>query len=712
MDRIADMGRARGAATYARLTATLLAGAALLAGAPVLTPVGQAPAFAQAKHGAGTSQGALYRNKLIKGQTRSVGGQQVAPDKFGRLFTLGETYTDANGQRFTMAPLQADVAALRRLGAIDGPMHEKSDAESRDSNIPAGFVFFGQFIDHDITFDTVSSLDEPISDQDTENARTPTLDLDSIYGGGPERTPYLYRMPYLAKGKAVEQGRHDLLRRTSVSGDTTAPGDGAASSKPARPAAQPAARQPSNATDLLNDAINDALGGGGTSSSPRATAPQRPPTPRVPARYRHMNITMDVALIGDPRNDENAVISQMQAAFIDFHNANVDRLARVRGIDLLALERDVALATDPEDRLVKVAAERRAHAELFEAARDHTIHYYHRIIVEDYLPRIIGHDRVQNIMINGRRWYFADGFNTAGGRMAQPFIPVEFSVAAFRYGHSQVRGLFDLSAATTRVPLFNAGAGTVDMRGFKQLNRGRMIDWHYFFPMANETIGRVQSARPLDTRLPTSLFRLDLADVTPAGEVPSLASRNLNRGQIFSLPSGQAIARAMGLSDAFILQADRATRSILGTQETPLWYYVLQEAKQQGIAPVAAVAGRSGASASASGGAAGRYFIPRSAGLAPTRLVAARSTASAAQTDSIRKAVGSAGGDILGPVGGTIVGEVLLGLLEHYRLSTGHGLDLRSEIDRQMSFRTVPGIGRTYQMGSMLQDATQGAPLR
>src|SRR2546430_17549244 len=64
-----------------------------------------------------------------------------------------------------------------------------------DSTIPAGYTYFGQFVDHDITFDTSSSIDSPQDANTITNMRRPALDLDNVYGRGPALDPYLYRFP-------------------------------------------------------------------------------------------------------------------------------------------------------------------------------------------------------------------------------------------------------------------------------------------------------------------------------------------------------------------------------------------------------------------------------------------------------------------------------------------------------------------------------------
>lgn len=709
--------------TTARLRARLMCGSALVAGLMVLGVL--APASANPiSHGSQGSLPDLYTKSISPKESAGAADArvEVPANRFGRMFEIDATVTDFEGRRFRIQPHPSDVPALRALGRIDGPMHEKSDAESRDSNVPAGHIFFGQFIDHDITFDTVSRLDTPARARDTENARTPALDLDSIYGGGPERSPYLYDMPYLVLGDEIVPGRYDVLRRG-------APGAAVASAGGGQPVYE-AKTEPAPARDTRSDqresggAVDALLNGGGAGDinsllfgdgddtygqprdpqpAPRAEPePVDPPPAATPPRggaspHARGRTVSRVALIGDPRNDENVVITQLQAAFITFHNSIVDRLLKHENVDLAALRAQIAAAQtrgeqrELETRLGQITRE------IFEAARNHTIHYYHRTIVEDYLPHILGQNRVNEIRTQGRQFYFPDGFrDPSTGDVREPFIPIEFSTAAFRYGHSQIRGLYNLSRQTQGVPLFGAGRGpqNIDMMGFKPMIPELMIDWAYFFTMDPSRWQDVQSARPMDTRIPDPLFKLVEAGVVPAGDVESLAARNLNRGRTFRLPSGQMVARAMGLPPELILEADPVTRETLGVDETPLWYYVLQEAKQQGITRER------------------KYELADAGRLVPTSAVySGRAAAPESMTARVKEMSGSQGGDILGPVGGTIVGEVLLGLIDHYRDQTGRGLDFVSVIDGEMSKTPLRGGGTGYHMGNLLTDAGLGGQL-
>ena len=86
-----------------------------------------------------------------------------------------------------------------RLPQRDEPPAEKPDEDENDGKLaggslrlPAGYTYFGQFVDHDITFDPVSSLTRQNDPNALTDFRTPRFDLDSLYGAGPADQPYLY----------------------------------------------------------------------------------------------------------------------------------------------------------------------------------------------------------------------------------------------------------------------------------------------------------------------------------------------------------------------------------------------------------------------------------------------------------------------------------------------------------------------------------------
>ena len=242
-----------------------------------------------------------------------------------------------------------------------------------------------------------------------------------------------------------------------------------------------------------------------------------------------------IALIGDPRNDVHAFMTGLQVAFIHAHNRLVDRL-RADGVPEL---------------------------ELFEDARRALTWHFQWVILNDFLPSLVGPAMATTVMRNDARFYRPTSV---------AFIPVEFADAAFRYGHSQIKGDYQLRGGGQRFPVFP------DLAGFRPLTPERVIDWALLFDVPGHP--PAQRAKPIDGQLPISLIRLP-ESITGTVEVSayrSLASRDLQRGMGTGLPSGEAVAQAIG--------AQPLTRQELALgdwpDETPLWLYILREAAVRG----------------------------------------------------------------------------------------------------------------------------------
>jgi hypothetical protein len=378
-----------------------------------------------------------------------------------------------------------------------------------NTRIPAGFTYLGQFIDHDITFDPTSKLDEPNDPNTLVNFRTPRLDLDSVYGSGPVDQPFLYDWKH-----AKPPGRKLLIAHSAV--------DAATASE-----------------DL-------------------------------PRNHQGR------ALIGDPRNDENVILAQLHLLFIRFHNAVVDHLARSTKVD--------------DD-------------ERFEEAQQVVRWHYQWIVVHEFLPMVVGERTAREVLAPARdggaprvhRKYFT--------WQDEPFIPVEFSAAAYRFGHSMVRSDYVLQRSAGR-----GAALFPDLGGLTWLPRRRVIEWDLFFELDGAARGP-QPSQLINTTIVKPLWNLP-----ETGK--ALARLNLRRGEALGLPSGQTVARAMEeplLSEEELLldgTVPKDAREAL-LRSTPLWFYVLCEAQKR----------------------VGRDGRPRA-------------------------------GAHLGPVAGRIVAEVLVGLLE------------------------------------------------
>jgi Animal haem peroxidase len=475
------------------------------------------------------------------------------------LITPQSTFYDEGrfGRMFpSLPPFSADTpsirAALREVGKPGGIMDAGDDltnplalivdpvlssANPNNPTMTAGFTFVGQFLDHDMTFDPTSSLARRQDPESIRNFRIPALDLDSVYGGGPGVSPHLY-------DQTVDGGRTTFLVE-EIPGSAAVTCDG----------------------------------------TPRYDVPRN---------------SQNVALIADPRNDENLIVSQLQLALLRFHNAV---LADVKS--------DLGTAYTLE--------------EIFAEAQRVVRWHYQWMIVHQFLPATIGASLTEDILTNGRTFY--------GWRNA-PYIPIEFSVAAYRFGHSQVRpsyrGNFGTDAADAAQQFFALffkpgdpnPADPDDLRGGCRASR-RFVDWQTFFDFCD---GRARPNKLIDTTLSSILFHLmGQASGTP----DSLATRNLVRSLTMKVPSGQSVAKAMTLPP--LAPADLADLVPHHLEKrTPLWFYILREADVQ------------------------------------------------------------AGGQHLGAVGGRIVGEVILGLLEGDSQSY-----LSQDPEWSPTYGTAAGFGMT-----------------
>lgn len=418
---------------------------------------------------------------LAAAPVRSQATDQALPGRFGRMF----------GELSPFAPPTPTVrSALLELGKPGGLLDARDDLEAGPVALivdlslsknnpnsplhPAGVTFVGQFLDHDMTFDTSSRLGQPTRPARATNARSPAFDLDLVYGDGPSGSPVLY-------------DPNDRIKLRVESGGSF--------------------------EDLPRD-------GNGT------------------------------AIIADPRNDENLVIAGLHSAFLLFHNRAVDRV-RSQNPSIPA----------------QVA---------FRIARQLTVWHYQWMILHEFLPSFVGPAMVDDVLANGRRFYTPS--------RDRAFIPIEFQIA-YRFGHSMVRPSYRANLAGDNSqpffgmvfdPLQEGRPDPDDLRGGARAPR-RFIGWQTFFDFGD---GAVRPNKAIDTKISTPLFTLPLKAI-PSGDPPtSLAQRNLLRHLTWQVPSGQAIAREMGVP-ALPGQSFAELRTIHPSFDasTPLWYYVLKEAE-------------------------------------------------------------------------------------------------------------------------------------
>lgn len=284
--------------------------------------------------------------------------------------------------------------------------------------------------------------------------------------------------------------------------------------------------------------------------------PRNSPAPGSPKR----------ALIGDPRNDENVIVSQLHATFLRFHNRIADLL---HGADA---------DFHTVQRLVRW--------------------HYQWVVLHDFLPTIIGRPMLESILP-----HLARGTSILQDRpdlrfyhpRHEPFMPVEFSVAAYRFGHSMVRPIYRLNTTLAdRQVIFSLDPNVPNLTGFREFPAQWAIEWNLFFalgPAPRHGKRRRQPAYKIDSSLVDPLGSLP---PQVASQVSSLAERNLLRGLRMGLPSGQDVARRMGVpvipDDR--LRVGKATEEDAAANihlvdispkfrnKAPLWYYILAEAQQ------------------------------------------------------------------------------------------------------------------------------------
>jgi len=304
-----------------------------------------------------------------------------------------------------------------------------------------------------------------------------------------------------------------------------------------------------------------------------------------------------VAMIPDPRNDEHVIICGLQAAFLLFHNRVVDMLRANGSADLLThrdnegAEEDPAAATDA-DSFRDFQESTRLRTVFAEARRLVTWHYQW-IIVHEFLPNIVGSALVNDVLSGGRRFYRP--------QPGEQSIPVEFQAAAYRFGHSVVRPSYRANLKGDGGQPFFAfifdpsGQGQVDptdLRGGCRAPR-RFVGWQTFFNFGSDQAANVRQNKLIDTRISTPLFDLPLGAIASGDAPTSLPQRNLLRQLTWSLPSGQDVARAMGIRPLAAEELSELTAFRVGFERsTPLWYYILKEAELAGGTHLAGVGAR------------------------------------------------------------------------------------------------------------------------
>ena len=436
----------------------------------------------------------MIQKPSMHGTSKARGCAHAELGRFGFMFeglqSWGVAMSDTPG-----APIPPDEAAriAALLGGAGGLMDGGLEANDCASCLPAGYTFFAQFVDHDVTLDVTTSLhgndlrgggdDHPV--KKLPNLRSASLDLDCVYGFGPEASPYLYSTDGTGVMLTGNPENHDDLARNHEGR----------------------------------------------------------------------------ALIGDPRNDENIFVSQMQLMFVRFHN----RLMAGRSFE--------------------------------EAQRQARFHYQY-VVWNDFLKKVCDPD-VFNYLNSalleaatkknaGQMDYDPKQLFRLVDDCGRPLMPVEFSVAGYRFGHVTVRSNYPVNRHMPVIELFDERFSTL---GFSPVPTDLVVDWHYLLPIDSDIAPVMTKA--FNHELVDELIRMPnpIVGKRATDHERSLAFRNLLRGYVLGLPSGQNMADAMASLGVPVDPAqdlkfgeiggweniDELTRTKL-QEHTPLFFYLMREA--------------------------------------------------------------------------------------------------------------------------------------
>ena len=469
------------------------------------------------------------------------------------------------------------VGELDQLGNLVIDAAAAGENSATDSTLPPVLTYWGQFLDHELTARTdrestitsVTNAHPPVASSTVEsefrNARSPRFDLDSVYGGSPIGPGITADMVTVISGM-----RHPKQLQKMRVGTAIEPGP--------LPDGLDEHRDLPRYVQVQNSVRNAAL------RLAEASMDQ--------ADFEKFSTELGQrALIGDTRNDENLVVAQFHLSFLRFHNKAVDFLTN----------HNTGWVPD------------------FASAQTLTRLHYQWLIVEGYLKSVCD-PAVVNRVIEDRASHFfkfrAEFDSRRQNSRLGNALPLEFSVAGYRFGHSMVRAIYDYNKNFGRpggiLPnaslnlLFGFTGGGGNIADDKRLPKNWVIDWTRFVGVAPHDSADGQPARvarKIDTELAPPLGDMvkegnDQSDEQLSALFKHLARRNLRRGYNLRLPTGQALHTYLKQHGAVttapiadvstIFSSKPSLRDFLKNsqskmhQRTPLWFYLLAESEAGG----------------------------------------------------------------------------------------------------------------------------------
>jgi len=452
----------------------------------------------------------------------------------------------------TAAEREQNLALLQALA--HRMIWEQAIAPRPDnSSIPAGYTYLGQLIAHDLTFNAAPLGASSRGVAGGHNLVSPALDLDCIYGGGPDRLPWLY---------CWEEGDPTGGRRARLRLGLTRPSSNTSGC-------------PMLTQATLND-LPRVRSGSATNNLPDAV---RPGVPTGNAKELYEPLT------ADPRSEDTLMLSQLVVLFHKLHNRIVAKLGGAGA----------------------------GSQETFRLARALTRRCYRAIIAHDYLRRLLDRDIWQNYLARyeaGELSAFTF-MHPLLASSASPSLPAEFTMAAFRIGHVMIRQGYELNRTKNKpFPLELLMRFTGGVPGKVPITADWVIEWPLFFPPCQadgtpQPGANFQASHALIPAVGKEVnrhpsFAPSQAHRPLQGMPPEtwggLMYRDLARGFDALLPSGQELSQSLfgahtvsteelraGLAASLTAAhaLDNAQIDAL-SQDTPLFYYILREAELAG----------------------------------------------------------------------------------------------------------------------------------
>ncbi len=501
---------------------------------------------------------------------------------------------------------------LQELMAFKGKKKKFMESSSSESKIPAGYTYLGQFIAHDLTFTPSSFSSHPSFSNKKINYRTPSIDLDSVYGGGPIASPIFYDQNkhqgrtsfYIELSEQVFERKECKYKLLDFQRKRQGNGHYHKDSFESRSLREdglekkfiPLIPDPRNdenfivaqihlGVQLFHNEVVDRI----YENIENLYKELKNTFERISNRRDFLNIRKheNVILHGHSRGDQKNVYSirwyakKISRKLVEINlqiedllkrlNKNKDLLEKIfpelKNIDLKKdstykdelLKKTLASSNNfigelDEPKIlflnrIKKEGEK-IETEIFELKKLIDSHqaeifdqifyeaqrvvrwHFQWILLEDYLPKVVNpnllneifspvHNTVQSKLVLNRKFYFWN---------KTPYIPIEFSAAVFRFGHSMVQSHYRF------INIFQ------ELFEVKKINQRftNYIDWRLFFKPRFDEDRVVNFSRKISPRIAENMV-----ENLPVTGCKNIVIRNLTRSNSLELPSGQDVARLM-----------------------------------------------------------------------------------------------------------------------------------------------------------------------